>query len=154
MVSRADITIPVDGGARLHGWVHRPAGDPGRPRPAVSMAPGFGGVVWRGLEAYCHRLAEAGFVVQAHDNRGFGRSTGTPRGDIDPFVQIADRRRALSHLESLPGVDPDRIGVWGSSYAGGHAIVLGATERRVKVVGAQIPGHHRTVHRTPVRSGT
>jgi uncharacterized protein len=36
-------------------------------------------------------------------------------------------------------VDSDRIGLWGTSYAGGHALVLGATDRRVKAVVAQVP---------------
>jgi len=49
-------------------------------------------------------------------------------------VQIADWRRAISLLESQPVADEHRIGLWGSSYAGGHAIVLGATDRRLRAV--------------------
>ena len=59
---------------------------------------------------------------------------------------------ALCHL--LPGipsaVDADRIGLWGTSYAGGHALVLGATERRLKAVVAQIPtisGYEQSLRR-------
>ena len=66
-------------------------------------------------------------------------ATASPRYDIDPWVQIADWRRAISFLESQPFVDSDRIGLWGSSYAGGHAIVLGATDRRLRAVVAQVP---------------
>jgi uncharacterized protein len=36
-------------------------------------------------------------------------------------------------------VDADRIGLWGTSYAGGHALVLGATDRRLRAVVAQVP---------------
>ena len=36
-------------------------------------------------------------------------------------------------------MDADRIGLWGTSYAGGHALVLGATDRRLKAVVAQVP---------------
>jgi fermentation-respiration switch protein FrsA (DUF1100 family) len=36
-------------------------------------------------------------------------------------------------------VDPTRIGLWGTSYAGGHALVLGATDRRLRCVVAQVP---------------
>ena len=36
-------------------------------------------------------------------------------------------------------MDADRIGLWGTSYAGGHAIVLGATDRRLRAVVAQVP---------------
>jgi len=65
-------------------------------------------------------------------------------------VQIADWRRAISYLESRPFVDPARIGLWGSSYAGGHAIVLGATDRRLRAVVAQVPtisGYQQSLRR-------
>ncbi|MGW4982538.1 alpha/beta hydrolase, partial [Streptomyces mirabilis] len=68
-----------------------------------------------------------------------GSSDGLPRQDIDPWRQIADWRRAISYLESRPEVDADRIGLWGTSYAGGHAIVLGATDRRLRAVVSQVP---------------
>ncbi|HJU09997.1 MAG TPA: alpha/beta hydrolase, partial [Candidatus Binataceae bacterium] len=42
-------------------------------------------------------------------------------------------------LCSQPGIDRDRIGVWGSSYSGGHVLVLGATDRRIKCVVSQVP---------------
>jgi fermentation-respiration switch protein FrsA (DUF1100 family) len=67
-------------------------------------------------------------------------------------VQIADWRRAISFLESQPFVDPARIGLWGSSYAGGHAIVLGATDRRLRAVVAQVPtisGYQQSLRRVP-----
>jgi hypothetical protein len=45
----------------------------------------------------------------------------------------------ISFLEARRGGDPTRIGLWGTSYAGGHAIVLGATDRRLRCVVAQVP---------------
>jgi len=67
-------------------------------------------------------------------------SAAASRGrDVDPWRQIADWRRAISYLESRPEVDSRRIGLWGTSYAGGHALVLGATERRIACVVAQVP---------------
>jgi uncharacterized protein len=36
-------------------------------------------------------------------------------------------------------VDRARIGVWGSSYSGGHVLVVGAIDRRVKCVVSQVP---------------
>jgi cephalosporin-C deacetylase-like acetyl esterase len=50
---------------------------------------------------------------------------------VDPWRQIADWRRAISYLESLDAVDSRRIG--------GHAIILGATDRRLGCVVAQVP---------------
>jgi fermentation-respiration switch protein FrsA (DUF1100 family) len=92
-----------------------------------------------GLEQFAEAFAEDGFVVLLHDHRTFGASEGFPRQDVDPWQQIADWRRAISYLESRPEVDPDRIGLWGTSYAGGHALVLGATDRRLRCVVAQVP---------------
>ena len=74
-----------------------------------------------------------------HDHRNFGASGGDLRGDVDPWRQIADWRRAISYLEARPEVDPSRIGLWGTSYAGGHALVLGATDRRLRCIVAQVP---------------
>jgi len=54
-------------------------------------------------------------------------------------------------------VDPDRIGVWGSSYAGGHAIVLGATDRRLHAVVSQVPtisGYQQSLRRVAPDSVT
>src|SRR5438876_2167315 len=38
-----------------------------------------------------------------------------------------------------PMVDPERIGLWGSSYSGAHVMHLAAFDRRVKCVVAQVP---------------
>ena len=148
MVQRQDIEFPVEGDATLRGWLFVPDG-PG-PHPGITMAHGFAGVKEHGLEGFARLFADAGFVVLVHDHRGFGASDGSPRFDVDPWVQIADWRRAISFLESHPAVDPDRIGLWGTSYAGGHAIVLGATDRRLRAVVAQVPtisGYEQSLRR-------
>jgi fermentation-respiration switch protein FrsA (DUF1100 family) len=36
-------------------------------------------------------------------------------------------------------VDPDRIGIWGSSFAGGNVIVVAALDSRVRAIVAQVP---------------
>ena len=59
--------------------------------------------------------------------------------EIDPHAQIADYRHAITFARSLDEVDGDRIGVWGSSYSGAHVLVVGAIDRRVKCVVAQVP---------------
>jgi fermentation-respiration switch protein FrsA (DUF1100 family) len=78
-------------------------------------------------------------VVFLHDHRSFGSSGGEPRQDVDPWRQVADWRRAISYLESRPEVDAKRIRLWGTSYAGGHALVLGTTDRRIACIVAQVP---------------
>jgi hypothetical protein len=56
-----------------------------------------------------------------------------------PMKMVEDYRNAISYLQGEPGVDPDRIGVWGSSFAGGHSIMTAAQDARVKAVAVQIP---------------
>jgi uncharacterized protein len=136
---RSDVTFPSADGMSLHAWLFTPDAQTAGPRPAISMAHGYAGLKDQGLEPFARVFADAGFVVLAHDHRNFGASEGEPRGDIDPWRQIADWRRAISFLEALPDVDPSMIGIWGTSYAGGHAIVLGATDRRIGAVVAQVP---------------
>jgi fermentation-respiration switch protein FrsA (DUF1100 family) len=150
MVKRTNVEFEVDGGVKLRGWLFVPPGE-GR-RPAITMAHGYAGLKEHALEPFARAFAEAGFVVLLHDHRGFGASEGTPRHDIDPWRQITDWRRAISFLESLDVVDPARIGLWGTSYAGGHAIVLGATDRRLRCVVAQVPtisGYEQGLRRIP-----
>ncbi len=137
-MERKDVEFPADGGVILRGWLYLPDKAEGR-LPAITMAHGYAGIRQHGLDRFARAFAEAGFVVLLHDHRGFGASDGAIRHDIDPWQQIADWRYAISFLESLPNVDPARIGLWGTSYAGGHAIVLGATERRLKAVVSQVP---------------
>jgi fermentation-respiration switch protein FrsA (DUF1100 family) len=137
MTAREDVEFEAEGGVRLRGWLLSPEGS--GPHPAITLAHGYAGVKEHGLERFAEAFAEGGFVVLIHDHRSFGASEGEPRQDVDPWRQIADWRRAISFLEGRPEVDSRRIGLWGTSYAGGHAIVLGATDRRLRCVVAQVP---------------
>lgn len=138
MTQRIDVSFDADGGVKLAGWLFLPEGFEG-PRPAITMAHGYAGLKEHGIERFARAFAEDGFVVLLHDHRTFGASGGEPRQDVDPWRQIADWRRAISYLETRPEVDPARIGLWGTSYAGGHALVMGATDRRLRAVVSQVP---------------
>jgi fermentation-respiration switch protein FrsA (DUF1100 family) len=137
MVRRTDVEFPAEGEVTLRGWLFEPDG-PG-PHPGITMAHGYAGTKEHGIEPFALAFGEAGFAVLLHDHRSFGTSDGSPRQDVDPWQQIKDWRRAISFLEAHPAVDPDRIGLWGTSFAGGHAIVLSATDPRVKCVVSQVP---------------
>ena len=80
-----------------------------------------------------------GCAALVFDYRNFGESDGTPRQHLDPWRQIEDYQNAISYAETLDVVDKDRIGVWGISYSGGHALVVGATDPRVKAIVSTIP---------------
>ena len=73
------------------------------------------------------------------DYRSLGASDGEPRQHLDPWEQIEDYKNAISYVETRDDVDADRIGVWGISYSGGHVLIVGATDPRVKCVVSNIP---------------
>jgi uncharacterized protein len=138
MMTRSEVRFTADGNVELGAWLYLPKSEASR-NPAITMAHGYAAVKELGLAKFAEAFANAGFVVLLHDHRTFGASGGEPRQDVDPWRQVADWRRAISYLESRPEVDPDRIGLWGTSYAGGHALVLGATDRRIACIVAQVP---------------
>lgn len=61
------------------------------------------------------------------------------RTRLIPHKQVEDYRNAISYLQGEPGVDQDRIGIWGSSFAGGNVIVVAALDSRVKAIVGQVP---------------
>ncbi|MFT4439084.1 alpha/beta hydrolase [Caballeronia sp. 15715] len=137
-MTRQNVEFSATDGTILRAWLFKPD-HAAKASPAITIAHGFGATKFHGLEKYAQAFVDAGFVVLAHDHRNFGESDGHPRQDIDPWRQIEDWRQAISYLEKLEFVDSKRIGLWGTSYSGGHAIVLGATDRRLKAIVAQVP---------------
>ena len=91
------------------------------------------------LDSFAEAFAEAGLGSLVFDNRNFGASDGEPRQEIDPWRQVRDYRDAITFAETLEDTASERIGIWGSSYSGGHVLVVGAIDRRVKCVVAQVP---------------
>src|SRR5712671_950498 len=138
MFKKTVVRFQAEGGIELSAWLFVPDQQAAR-LPAITMAHGYAGTKYHGLEPMAEAFAEAGCVVLVHDHRGFGDSGGEPRQDVNPWQQITDWRRAISYLQDRQEVDENRVGLWGTSFAGGHAIVLGATDRRVKAVVAQVP---------------
>jgi uncharacterized protein len=103
------------------------------------MAHGFSAVKEMYLDSFAEVFAAGGLNVLVFDNRCFGASDGQPRQEIDPWAQVRDYRHAITYASTLPEVDPARIGIWGSSYSGGHVMVVAAIDRRVKAVVCQVP---------------
>lgn len=132
---RSDIRIPVEG-ADLAGWLYRPA--PGRPPPVLVMSHGFSALKEMALPRYAELFTEAGFACVVYDHRNLGESGGTVRGEIDPWTQIRDMRAVIGYASGLEGVDGSRLGLWGTSYSGGHVLVVAALDRRVRCVVSQV----------------
>jgi uncharacterized protein len=134
---RQDIEFQAEGPV-LRGWLYTPDTG-GRPYPTVVMAHGFSAVKEMYLDRFAEAFAEVGLAAVVFDNRNFGASDGSPRYEIDPWAQVRDYRDAITYARTRPEVDRDHIGVWGSSYSGGHVLILGAIDRRVKCIVAQVP---------------
>lgn len=127
-------------GLRCAAWLYRPAGsalanDAGL--PCVVMAHGLGGVRTAGLEPYAEAFAAAGLAVLLFDYRYFGDSEGQPREQVVVAEQHADWHAAIAHARSLPGIDAARIGIWGSSFSGGHVLAVAASDQNVAAVCSQ-----------------
>jgi fermentation-respiration switch protein FrsA (DUF1100 family) len=136
-MARRDVAFDAEG-VTLPGWFYPAEGRPG-PAPAIVMAHGFSAVKEMYLDSFAEVFAGAGLNVLVFDNRNFGASDGEPRQEIDPVAQVRDYRHAITWACGLPEVDPLRIGIWGSSYSGGHVVVVAAADRRVKAVVSQVP---------------
>ena len=108
------------------------------PAPVIVMAHGFSAVMEQ-LAPQAEALQAAGFAVLAFDHPCFGLSGGEPRGEVDPPRQLRAWRDAVSFVRTLDGLDGDRIGLWGSSFSGGHVIQAGALDPRVRCVVSQVP---------------
>ncbi len=134
---RRDIEFDAEG-VTLRGWLYLPDRAT-RAVPTVVMSHGFSAVKEMYLDKYAEAFAEVGLGALVFDNRNLGASDGEPRQEIDPWAQVRDYRHAITFACTLPEIDGNRIGIWGSSYSGGHVLVVGAIDRRVKCAVSQVP---------------
>jgi fermentation-respiration switch protein FrsA (DUF1100 family) len=134
---RQDIAFNAEG-TTLRGWLYTPDTGSG-PFPTVVMAHGLSAVKEMYLDSFAETFAHAGLAALVFDNRNFGASDGEPRQEIDPWAQVRDYRHAITYACTRQEVDRERLGIWGSSYSGGHVLVVGAIDRRVKCVVSQVP---------------
>lgn len=121
----------------IRGWIFEP--DTPQPWPVIVMAHGFSGVKEQRLDWFADSFRQAGFAVLVFDFPNLGASDGEIRGDIDPEEQLAAFGAAITFVAGLDGIDPQRLGIWGTSYSGGHVLRLAATDRRVACAVAQVP---------------
>ena len=114
------------------------AGENGR--PCVVMAPGFASTRdTGGLVAYAEGFAAAGLHAVLFDYRGFAASGGSPRQLVSASRQRQDYHAAIAAARRLPGVDPERIVLWGISFSGGHVLRVAAEDGRVAAVMSVTP---------------
>lgn len=161
-VTSRPVTIWSEG-TRLAGdlWLPEGAGNDGS-LPAILLCHGWGGLKEHLNRAYAPFFCSNGFVCLTFDYRGWGESDGklikldgdaltqtgvvsvrgrVVREVVDPFDQALDIVNAFNFLAGEPTVDTERMGVWGSSFGGGHVVYFAAQEPRVRAVVAQVGGY-------------
>jgi len=161
-VEKRTVTIWSDG-TRMAGDVYRPknlAAD--AKAPAIILCAGTGGTKGGTQARVAPLFAKEGYVVLAFDYRGWGLSESqlmaveqqpapgeknemtlkvrALRWQMNMIDQTEDIRAAISFLAGEPGVDKERIGLWGSSYGGGLVTWVAGNDPRVKCTAAQVPG--------------
>jgi dipeptidyl-peptidase-4 len=116
-----------ESGDTLYGWMIKPEGfDASKKYPVLMVVyggPGHNLVndQWDRDLAWHQMLAQKGYVIACVDNRGtenrgakFKKCTYGQMGKLESQDQIA----AARWIGSQPGMDKDRIGIWGWSYGG------------------------------------
>ena len=150
-------------GTRLSVDMHLPSTPkPAAGYPAILLCHGWGGLKHQ-LVYTAEAFARAGFAAMTFDYRGWGESDGRVialkeapplltaeettmevrilREIADPIDQTTAAVNCLVALAADPDIDRTRIGVWGTSFGGGHAVFLAGHYARhglIKAVFSQV----------------
>jgi pimeloyl-ACP methyl ester carboxylesterase len=139
--NRTDVAFDSQG-TRCRAWLYRPI-QAASPSPCVVMAHGFGATRDASLEPYAAGFAAAGMAALVFDYRHFGASDGEPRQLVAAGRQLQDYSAAIACARTLDAIDASRVAVWGTSFAGGHALVTAA----------RVPGLAAAVCQCPLMDG-
>ena len=133
----SEVSFEVDG-LRCAATVYRPD-RVHAPVGCVVMGHGLSLTREDGIPGYAERFAAARIAALAFDYRHWGASEGDPRRRFSLRRQLEDWRAAVAFARRLDGVDPTRIGVWGMSLGGGHALSVAASDPGIAAVVALVP---------------
>ena len=89
------------------------------------------------LPAYAERFAAAGLAALLFDYRHFGASAGEPRQLVEIGRQLEDWRTAIAYARGLDGIA--RVGLFGSSFGGGHVLQVASEDAALAAAVAQCP---------------
>ena len=121
-------------GVKLVGDIYLPAHLRASERRAgIVLCHGYTGVKDLYLPDNARVLAEAGYMALTFDYKGWGESGG-PRSRLSPHGRVTDVQAALTFLSTLPEVEGERLGLYGTSYGGATAVWTAAVDPRVKCV--------------------
>src|SRR5262245_27546748 len=147
----------ISEGTRMAAEVFAPKQPQTEKLPTIVMSHGWGGTAVA-LRPDAIVFAQAGYLVAAFDYRGWGNSNsrlvavGKPekkdgkliaevkevREVVDPIDQTTDILNAISWTAVEKQCDKDRIGIWGSSFSGGHVVHVAARDPRVRSFASQV----------------
>ncbi|KAJ6611171.1 Alpha/Beta hydrolase protein [Mycena sp. CBHHK59/15] len=121
---RTSLSIPsLTPGWNLDTWSFMPSGATG-PVPVIVMANGLGCNKLLGLATYAEEFTTAGYACLAFDYRRWGTSDGNRRNCVYVHEQLDDYRTVVKYARLQPQYDPQRVIIWGFSFAGGHILTL------------------------------
>jgi uncharacterized protein len=121
-------------GVRLVGDVYYPDDLRASERRAgIVLCHGYTGVKDLYLPDNARVLNEAGYVAMTFDYKGWGDSEGS-RSRLAPYSRVADAQAALTFLATRPEVDPERLGLYGTSYGGATVVWTAAVDARARCV--------------------
>ncbi len=146
----------ISEGTRMAAEVFFPDGAKER-LPTILMSHGWGGTA-ESLRRDAVAFARAGFLVVTFDYRGWGNSDARliasgkltkkdgklvsevveVRGVVDPIDQTTDILNAIHWVQGEALCDKERLGIWGSSFSGGHVVYVAARDPRVKAFVSQV----------------
>ncbi len=127
-----DVHFYSGGGLRLAGTMYLPNPEKDLRAGAV-FCHGFGGIKEGVPVGLSTLLAQSGWTVLSFDYRGFGGSEGT-RAVVNPAEQAEDIVHALEYLAQYPGIDPERIGLYATSFGSGVAAIAAHRSPRPKAL--------------------
>ncbi|MEU4503166.1 alpha/beta fold hydrolase [Streptomyces sp. NPDC024089] len=105
---------------------------PGQACPAVVLPAPLNNLGHRAYLGMFPRWTLGGYVVLAYSQRGLAKSTGEIQ--VAGPQDVADATEVINWLVAQDGVDPGRIGLFGSSYGAGTSLLAAANDQRVKAV--------------------
>lgn len=91
------------------------------------------------LKKFAIQFVQAGYAVICFDYRGFGGSTGKPRGLVSIQQQLLDWKNIVEQVKKRKDLDTRRIVLWGVSLSGGHVLQLASELNTIHAIIAQTP---------------